>query len=147
MAPFKGRDVDPYTRVENLFAILVQSSIDQISKDLVEGIDRQLQMNLLSDWTRKTQNLLTFNKQFISEKDPFGTTPKPETPFLRKQKQELIREAAIPCTPLAKRSHDNPRRPARPILRRHCRLHRIQTHKKVFRPIFTCGKDARRNVV
>jgi hypothetical protein len=98
LMPFKVRDTNPYTRVEKAFTLLVQSSIDQISKDLVEGINRQLQMNLRSDWTKKTQNLLSFNKQFTTDKDPFMTTAKPEMQFRSMwNKQEIIQETTIPC--------------------------------------------------
>lgn len=98
MMPFKVRDSDPYTRVSNANIVLIQANVDQISKDLVEGIDRQLLMSIMSDWTKKTQNLLSLNKQFAAEKDPFLTTPKPEIPFTSMwHKQEAIHETTIPC--------------------------------------------------
>jgi len=97
--PFKVRDTNPYTCVEKLFTLLVQSSIDQISKDLVEGIDRQHQMNIRSDWTKKTQNLFNFNKQFTAERDPLMTTAKSEVPFKSIwNKRETVQETTIPCT-------------------------------------------------
>ena len=67
IVPYRDRDTNPITRVEKSFEILIQSSIDHISKDLVENISHDLQLNLMSDRAKKNKSLITFNKQFAAE--------------------------------------------------------------------------------